>query len=212
MSSEPARCPWSLSTPQYRDYHDHEWGRPCHDEQRLFEMLLLEGAQAGLSWRTILEKREGYRAVFDGFDARRMAGYSDEELELKLTDARIVRNRLKVFGFRRNAQAYLKLCEAEGSLDAWLWRHVGGEPVLNRWTAHGQVPATTPLSDAISKSLKKRDFTFVGSTIIYAYLQSMGVVNDHLTSCAWGAAQGPETLFPPGRGQGEGQRANRQNF
>ncbi len=185
MSAEPSRCPWSLSTAQYRDYHDHEWGRPCHDEQRLFEMLLLEGAQAGLSWRTILEKREGYRLLFDGFDAQRIARYTDAELEEKLKDARIVRNRLKVFGFRRNALAYLKLCEREGSLDAYLWRHVDGKPVLNHWTTHSGVPATTPLSDALSKDLKKRDFTFVGSTIVYAYLQATGVVNDHLTSCAW---------------------------
>lgn len=186
---EAARCPWSLSTAQYREYHDTEWGRPCHDEQRLFEMLLLEGAQAGLSWRTILEKREGYRALFDGFDAPRMAVYTDAELEEKLKDARIVRNRLKVFGFRRNALAYLKLCESEGSLERYLWRQVGGVPVLNHWTEHRQVPATTPLSDAISKDLKKRGFTFVGSTIIYAYLQATGVVNDHLTSCAWHPAQ-----------------------
>lgn len=184
MSTEPARCPWSLSTPQYRDYHDHEWGRPCHDEHTLFEMLLLEGAQAGLSWRTVLEKREGYRLLFDEFDAQRMARYTDAELEEKLKDARIVRNRLKVFGFRRNALAYLKLCETEGSLDAYLWRHVGDKPVINHWTAQ-QVPATTPLSDALSKDLKKRDFTFVGSTIIYAYLQAVGVVNDHLVTCAW---------------------------
>jgi DNA-3-methyladenine glycosylase I len=181
--SQPSRCPWSLSTPQYRDYHDQEWGRPCHDEQRLFEMLLLEGAQAGLSWRTILEKREGYRLLFDQFDAKKMARYTDAQLEKKLLDARIVRNRLKVFGFRRNARAYLKLCEEFGSLDAWLWQQVGGQPVINHWTAMGQVPASTPLSDSISKALKKRDFTFVGSTIIYAYLQAVGVVNDHLTTC-----------------------------
>lgn len=177
------RCPWSLSTPQYQRYHDEEWGRPCHDEQRLFEMLLLEGAQAGLSWRTILEKREGYRALFDDFDAKKMARYTDAQLEKKLLDARIVRNRLKVFGFRRNAQAYLKLCENAGSLDSWLWKHVDGQPVRNHWTAPGQVPASTPLSDEISKALKKCGFTFVGSTIIYAYLQAVGVVNDHLTSC-----------------------------
>ncbi len=182
---EPSRCPWSLATDQYRDYHDHEWGQPCHNEQRLFEMLLLEGAQAGLSWRTILQRRESYRLVFDGFDAQRMAGYSDAVLEKKLTDIRIIRNRLKVFGFRKNAQAYLKLCETEGSLDAWLWRWVQDKPVLNHWRAHQQVPATTLLSDAISKDLKKRGFTFVGSTIIYAYLQAMGVVNDHLTICNW---------------------------
>ncbi|MES2683448.1 MAG: DNA-3-methyladenine glycosylase I [Pseudomonadota bacterium] len=185
MSAEPSRCPWSLSTKQYRDYHDEEWGRPCHDEQRLFEMLLLEGAQAGLSWRTILEKREGYRLLFDGFDAQRIARYSDEALEEKLKDPRIVRNRLKVFGFRRNAQAYLKLCETEGGLDAWLWRQVGGVPVRNQWGTQQAVPATTPLSDAISRDLKKRGFTFVGSTIIYAYLQATGVVNDHLSSCDW---------------------------
>lgn len=183
MSAELPRCPWSLATAQYRDYHDQEWGRPCHDEQRLFEMLLLEGAQAGLSWRTVLEKREGYRLLFDGFDARRIAGYSDAELEEKLKDARIVRNRLKVFGFRRSAQAYLKLCETEGSLDAYLWRFVSNKPLLNHWAEHQQVPATTPLSDAISKDLKKRGFTFVGSTIVYAYLQAVGVVNDHLTRC-----------------------------
>lgn len=183
MSDGPSRCPWSLATAQYQRYHDEEWGRPCHDEHRLFEMLLLEGAQAGLSWRTVLEKREGYRLLFDGFDARKIASYSDAALEEKLKDARIVRNRLKVFGFRRNAQAYLKLCEAEGSLDAYLWRFVSGTPVLNHWPTLKQVPATTPLSDAISKDLKKRGFTFVGSTIIYAYLQAVGVVNDHLTTC-----------------------------
>ena len=177
------RCPWSLSTPQYREYHDHEWGRPCHDEQRLFEMLLLEGAQAGLSWRTILEKREGYRLLFDGFDAQKIACHTDAQLEAKLLDARIVRNRLKVYGFRRNAQAYLKLCEEFGRLDTWLWQQVDGQPIRNHWTAMGQVPASTPLSDAISKALKKRGFTFVGSTIIYAYLQAVGVVNDHLTTC-----------------------------
>lgn len=179
------RCPWCLATPQYLKYHDEEWGRPCHDEQKLFEMLLLEGAQAGLSWRTILEKREGYRAVFDGFDARRIARYTDAELEARLQDSRIVRNRLKVFGFRRNAQAYLKLCEAEGSLDGWLWSQAGGAPQVNRWRSPKEVPATTPLSDAISRDLKKRGFTFVGSTIIYAWLQAVGVINDHLIGCDW---------------------------
>lgn len=179
------RCPWCLATPQYVRYHDEEWGRPCHDEHRLFEMLLLEGAQAGLSWRTILEKREGYRVVFDGFDARRIARYTDAELEARLQDSRIVRNRLKVFGFRRNAQAYLALCEAEGSLDRWLWSQVGGAPQLSRRRSPKEVPATTPLSDAISRNLKKRGFTFVGSTIIYAWLQAVGVVNDHLLGCDW---------------------------
>jgi len=179
------RCPWCLATPQYVSYHDEEWGRPCHDELKLFEMLLLEGAQAGLSWRTILEKREGYRSVFDGFDAPRMARYTDSELEAKLTDARIVRNRLKVFGFRRNAQAYLKLRDAQGSLDAWLWRWVDGQPIVNRPATMKDVPAKTPLSDAISKALQQAGFTFVGSTIIYAYLQAVGVVCDHLAGCDW---------------------------
>ena len=181
--AELPRCGWCLSTPQYRAYHDQEWGEPCHDEQRLFEMLMLEGAQAGLSWSTILAKREGYRAVFDGFDARVMAAYSDAELEEKLKDARIVRNRLKVFSARSNAQAYLRLCEEKGSLNDWLWAHVGGVPVLNHFHERGQVPVSTPLSDAISKALLKRGFKFVGSTIIYAYLQAVGVTNDHLTSC-----------------------------
>ena len=181
---------WLAVSPDFlRAYYTrpeiHPIDESCDNEHRLFEMLLLEGAQAGLSWRTILEKREGYRLLFDGFDAGRMAAYSDAELEEKLKDPRIVRNRLKVFGFRRNALAYLKLCESEGSLDTYLWRHVGGQPVLNHWQEHRQIPATTPLSDAISKDLKKRGFTFVGSTILYAYLQATGVVNDHLTACAW---------------------------
>ncbi len=180
---EPPRCWWSLGSTAYRAYHDGEWGRPCHDEKRLFELLILEGAQAGLSWSTILNKREGYRAVFDGFDARRMAAYTDEELAQKLGDARIVRNRLKVSAARTNAQAYLKLCEQHGSLESWLWKFVDGQPVLNHWQEKSQVPATTPLSDAISKALQGMGFKFVGSTIIYAWLQATGVVNDHLSGC-----------------------------
>lgn len=184
------RCSWSLSTLQYQRYHDEEWGKPCHDEHRLFEMLLLEGAQAGLSWRTILEKREGYRTLFDNFDAKKMARYTDAQLEKKLLDARIVRNRLKVFGFRRNAQAYLKLCEEFGSLDAWLWKHVDGQPVRNHWTAMKQVPASTPLSDAISKALKKRGFAHVGPTTMYALMEAIGIVDDHLVGCHRRGASG----------------------
>jgi len=185
MSAEPARCPWCLATPQYVKYHDEEWGRPCRDEHRLFEKFMLETAQAGLSWRTILEKREGYRLLFDGFDAERIAAYTDAELEEKLKDPRIVRNRLKVFGFRRNAQCYLRLVAEEGGFRTWLWRWVDDQPIVNRPASMKDVPATTLLSDAPSKALKKKGFTFVGSTMVYAWLQSMGVVNDHLTSCNW---------------------------
>jgi len=176
-------CAWATRTTEELRYHDEEWGRPCHDERRLFEMLILEGAQAGLSWSTILAKREGYRAVFDGFDAARMAAYTDAELEAKLLDARIVRNRLKVWAARRNAQAYLALCAAHGSLDAWLWRWVQGEPVIHAPVTPADIPTRTPLSDAISKALLAEGFKFVGSTIIYAYLQAVGVVCDHLADC-----------------------------
>ena len=179
------RCPWCLATPQYIAYHDEEWGRPCFDEQRLFEKFMLETAQAGLSWRTILEKREGYRTVFDGFDAPRIAAYTDAELEQKLQDPRIVRNRLKVFAFRRNAQAYLKLCAEHGGFRPWLWRWVDGQPIVNHPATPKEVPVTTPLSDAISRALKQQGFTFVGSVMVYAWLQSMGVVNDHLAHCDW---------------------------
>lgn len=177
------RCAWAEHSEAERHYHDTEWGVPQHDERVLFEFLILEGAQAGLSWSTILNKREGYRAVFDGFDAARMARYTEDELQLRVQDARIVRNRLKVWGARQNAQAYLRLCETDGGLDHYLWQRVDGRPVVGHWREMRQVPATTPLSDAISKDLKKRGFTFVGSTIVYAWLQAVGVVNDHLQTC-----------------------------
>lgn len=177
------RCPWADKADEERHYHDTEWGRPQHDERTLFEFLMLEGAQAGLSWATILRKREGYRAVFDNYDIERMAAYSDDDLALRLTDARIVRNRLKVASARRNARAYLRLRDEVGGLGPYLWGQVDGQPMVNRWTTQQQVPARTPLSDRISKDLQKRDFTFVGSTILYAYLQAVGVVNDHLLSC-----------------------------
>ena len=177
------RCAWAEGSDAYRAYHDTEWGRPCRDESRLFELLILEGAQAGLSWSTILARREGYRAVFDGFDAQRMARYSDADLALRLADARIIRNRLKVAAARTNAQAYLRLCAEHGSLTLWLWAFVNEVPVINHWRERSEVPATTPLSDAISKALIKKGFKFVGSTITYAYLQAIGVVNDHLLSC-----------------------------
>jgi DNA-3-methyladenine glycosylase I len=172
-----------MKTAGERVYHDAEWGRPQHDDRLLFEMLILEGAQAGLSWSTILAKRDGYRRAFDGFDALKIAAYTDADRERLMADAGIVRNRLKINATILNAQAYLRLCEEEGSLDAWLWRQVGGQPVVNRWTEMKQIPARTELSDAISKALAKRGFKFVGSTIVYAYLQAVGVVNDHLIGC-----------------------------
>lgn len=177
------RCHWANQSPEEARYHDTEWGRPQRDERVLFEFLVLEGAQAGLSWRTILNRRAGYRAVFDGFDVERIARYTETDLEARVTDVRIVRNRLKVWGVRQNAQAYLRLRDDVGGLGPFLWDRVDGKPVLGGWTEMGQVPATTTLSDAISKDLKKRGFTFVGSTIVYAYLQAVGVVNDHLADC-----------------------------
>lgn len=176
-------CAWAMKTAAERAYHDAEWGRPVHDDRLLFEMLILEGAQAGLSWSTILAKREGYRRAFDHFDARKIAAYTDADRERLMNDAGIVRNRLKISAAIVNAQAYLRLCDEEGSLDAWLWQQVDGRPVVNHWTEMKQIPARTELSDRISKALLKRGFKFVGSTIIYAYLQAVGVVNDHLIGC-----------------------------
>ncbi|MGB0217731.1 MAG: DNA-3-methyladenine glycosylase I [Sinimarinibacterium flocculans] len=181
----PARCPWSLSTPEYIAYHDDEWGRPQHDDRVLFEFLILEGAQAGLSWRTILEKRAGYRRAFADFDPAKVARFSDARLEKLMLDPGIVRNRLKIASARTNARAFLDIQREFGSFDAWLWAFVDGRPIVNRFTGPAEVPARTELSDRISKALAKRGFKFIGSTIIYAYLQAMGVVNDHLLSCPW---------------------------
>lgn len=178
----PARCAWANpSNPRYIDYHDHEWGVPCHDERQLFEMLNLEGAQAGLSWETVLNKREHYRKVFDQFDPHKIINYDARKIESLMQDAGIIRNRLKINAVISNAHAYLKLCEEFGGLDAYLWRHVDGDPPINR---AGRV-VTNELSDRLSKDLKKRGFKFVGSTIIYAYMQAIGMVNDHSADCAW---------------------------
>jgi DNA-3-methyladenine glycosylase I len=165
------RCPWSTSTPEYRAYHDTEWGVPQHDDRVLFEFLILEGAQAGLSWSTILEKRAGYRRAFADFDPARVARFTDARLEKLMLDPGIVRNRLKIGSARTNARAFLQLQKECGSFDAWLWAFVDGRPVINHFTKMSQVPARTELSDQISKA------------IIYAYLQAMGLVNDHLLSC-----------------------------
>jgi DNA-3-methyladenine glycosylase I len=177
------RCDWCGDDPLYIRYHDEEWGTPLRDERSMFEFLLLEGAQAGLSWITILRKRDGYRTVFDNFDVPTLASYSDATLEKKLQDSRIVRNRLKVQAVRQNARATMSIYEAGGSLLQYFWDFVDGSPQQNTWASMAEVPASTPLSETISKDLKKRGFKFVGPTIVYAHMQATGMVNDHLRSC-----------------------------
>ena len=164
-------------------YHDEEWGVPLHDEGRLFEMLCLEGAQAGLSWSTVLHRRDGYREVYDDFDAELMAGYDDARQASLLTDRRIIRNRSKVRAFRDNARAVLVLRAEVGGLDRYLWDRVGGKPIVNHFVSMSDIPAETPLARAISADLKRRGFRFVGPVIVYAYMQSIGLVNDHLVHC-----------------------------
>ncbi|MBV6633331.1 MAG: DNA-3-methyladenine glycosylase I [Alphaproteobacteria bacterium] len=164
-------------------YHDTEWAVPKHDDRQLFEGLILEGAQAGLNWETVLKKREGYRAVFHGFDVERVARMSDEELEAARGNPAIIRNRLKIYGTRRNAQVFEDIQAEFGSFDAYVWRFVDGQPIINSWRDMSELPATTVESDALSKDLKKRGMTFVGSTIIYAYMQAVGMVNDHFVDC-----------------------------
>ena len=177
------RCSWCGDDPLYQSYHDREWGVPLHDDHRLFEMLILEGAQAGLSWITILRKREAYRAAFDDFDPAKIARYRQARIEKLLGDPGIVRNRLKIEGAVKNAKAYLKILEEVGGFDAFLWQFVEGKPITSMRKSIKEVPASTPESDAMSKALKKRGFTFVGSTICYAFMQAVGMVNDHTTDC-----------------------------
>ena len=177
------RCEWAGTDPLYVEYHDREWGVPSHDDRHLFEMLTLEGAQAGLSWFTILKKRENYRRCFDGFDAKKISRYNARKVNALLNDAGIVRNRLKVEAVIHNARALLKLLEAEGSFSGFLWQFVDGEPILNNWKSMKEVPASTVQSGEMSKALKKRGFKFVGSTICYAFMQAVGMVNDHTTRC-----------------------------
>lgn len=180
----PVRCAWANpANPRYLAYHDEEWGVPCHDETRLFEMLNLEGAQAGLSWETILNKRDAYRAAFDGWNAEKIARYDEAKFAELMGNAGIVRNRLKIAATITNAQAYLRLCDEAGGLDPFLWAYVDGTPLQNAWNGAKQVPARTALSDRISKDLAKRGFKFVGSTIVYAYMQATGMVNDHCVDC-----------------------------
>ncbi len=178
------RCAWlPEGRPDYTAYHDIEWGIPVHDDRKLFEMLILEGAQAGLSWYTILKRRDGYRQAFKGFDPKKVAVMTDAELESVLATGDIIRNRLKVFSTRKNAIAFLAIQKEFGSFDAYLWKFVGGKPKVNHPQKMADVPVQTSESDAISKDLKKRGMSFVGSTIIYAYMQAVGLVNDHLADC-----------------------------
>jgi DNA-3-methyladenine glycosylase I len=181
--AEPVRCSWGNSHPLYVPYHDEEWGVPSHDDRHLFEMLLLEGAQAGLSWLTVLKKRESYRLLFDGFDAEKISRYGSGNIERLLRDERIIRNRLKLDAAVRNAKAFLAVKEEFGSFDAYIWGFTGGRPVMNRRRTVKDIPASTKESDAMSADLKKRGFAFVGTTICYAFMQSVGMVNDHTTDC-----------------------------
>lgn len=177
------RCPWSGEDPLYCEYHDTEWGVPVHDDRKLFEFLILEGMQAGLSWITILRKRESFRRAFAGFDAEKVARFGARDVERLMADAGIIRNELKVRAAIANARAFLDVREEVGSFDEYIWRFVGGSPRVNRRRSIRDVPAATPQSDAMSKDLKARGFKFVGTTICYAHMQATGMVNDHLTSC-----------------------------
>ncbi len=177
------RCDWANSNPLEIKYHDEEWGVPVHDDRLLFELLILEGAQAGLSWSTILQKRQGYLKVFNNFDARKMARYSDAKKEKLLQDPGIVRNKLKVNAAVENAKCFLTIQKEYGSFDAYIWSFVGGKPIQNRWKKMSDVPVSTPEAEAMSRDLKKKGFKFVGPTICYAYMQAVGMVNDHLVSC-----------------------------
>ena len=167
----------------YADYHDNEWGVPVHDDRKLFEMLILEGAQAGLSWETILRKRDGYRRAFHGLDPEKVAAMNDVELEVLQKNPEIVRNRLKILSARKNACSFLEIQSEFGSFDNFVWSFSGGEPIINHWTVFKDVPVSTPESDALSRALKSRGMTFVGTTIVYALMQAVGLVNDHLTTC-----------------------------
>jgi DNA-3-methyladenine glycosylase I len=177
------RCPWCLASEAYRRYHDEEWGVPVHDDRRLFEFLILEGAQAGLSWSTILNKRKGYRSAFARFDPVKVSRFGARDVKRLLADAGIVRNRLKIESAIANARAFLEVRREFGTFDAYIWGFVGGRPLQSRRASMREVPGSTDISDAISRDLKRRGFRFVGSTIVYAFMQAVGMVNDHLTTC-----------------------------
>lgn len=183
MSKEITRCAWAGADQLYIDYHDKEWGVPLHDDRRLFEMLLLEGAQAGLSWSTILRKREGYREAFDNFTPEKVARYTESRIKRLLADPGIVRNRAKISAAVQNAQAFLTVKDEFDSFDTYIWRFVDGKPIVNKWKRLKQIPAETRQSQAMSKDLKARGFKFVGPTICYAFMQAVGMANDHVTDC-----------------------------
>jgi DNA-3-methyladenine glycosylase I len=183
MLEQPVRCPWCGDDPLYVAYHDQEWGVPCHDDRKLFEFLTLESAQAGLSWITILRKRDSYRRAFADFDAEAVARFGDADIARLLADAGIVRNRLKIGAAIGNARAFLEVQEEFGSFDEYLWRFVDGRPIVNRWRTMAEVPAETDASRALSRDLRQRGFKFVGPTICYAHMQAIGMVDDHLVSC-----------------------------
>jgi DNA-3-methyladenine glycosylase I len=184
MGAPRKRCEWvSAKDPLMLDYHDREWGVPVHDDRKHFEFLVLEAAQAGLSWSIVLKKREGYRRAFSGFDPQKVARYTDKRIEDLTQDSSIIRNRLKIAAAVRNARQFLAIQEEFGSFDSYCWRFVDGKPTVNRWKATKDIPATSLQSDAFSKDLKQRGFSFVGSTVIYAHMQAVGMVNDHLVDC-----------------------------
>lgn len=180
---EKVRCSWCLKTENYIEYHDKEWGLPVHDDRKHFEFLILEGAQAGLSWLTILNKREGYRKAFADFDPVKVARFTEAKCEKILLDPGIVRNRLKVYGAVNNAKRFLEVQKEFGSFDKYIWSFVGGKPIINKWKTLGQIAPTTKESDALSKDLIKRGFKFVGSTVMYSHMQACGLVNDHIADC-----------------------------
>ena len=177
------RCPWAEKTEEERSYHDNEWGRPLHDERKLFEMLILEGQQAGLSWSIILKKRENFRKAYDNFDPEKIAHYNSKKIDELLMNSGIIRNKLKINAAITNAKAYLKLKESNGSLDSYLWEFVDTKPIISHWNEAAQLPVKNQLSDSITKDLKKRGFKFIGSTTIYSYLQAVGIIDDHLLTC-----------------------------
>lgn len=183
VSTRLQRCSWALGSEQERNYHDTEWGVPLHDDNKLFELITLEGAQAGLSWVTVLNKRENYRMLFDGFEVEKIARYDSRKIESMLTNPGIIRNRLKVESTVSNARAFIELQNEFGSFDAFIWQLIDGRPIVNQWKDVENIPSHTPLSDRLSKQLKKRGFRFVGTTICYAFMQATGMVNDHIVDC-----------------------------
>lgn len=183
MDNGKIRCPWAESSSLMQAYHDSEWGKPCHDDTYLFEMLTLEGAQAGLSWQSILQRREGYRQAFHQFQIHKVAEMTDEELEALRENPGIIRNRLKIYSVRKNARVVQALAREWGSFDAWIWHFTEGKPIVGHWKTMGEVPAESDLSRQISRELKKRGASFVGPVIIYSFLQAVGIVNDHLEGC-----------------------------